>query len=133
MKIINLLLLIISVFTFCSCRKSSTSTDQYYVKYEVGSSTIYYGGKLEVLLRSNNNQIIKDTINTRSAWEMTIGPVKKGFNSNITINEIGNNYGHLTLQSQISVSKNSSAFAVKSTDNSTSPRTTLQINYTIDY
>ena len=133
MKKINLLILFISVITFFSCGKNSTSSDQYYVKYEVGSSTIYYGGKLEVLLRSNNNQIIKDTINTRSAWEMTIGPVKKGFNSNITINEIGNNYGHLTLQSQISVSKNSSAFAVKSTDNSTSPRTTLQINYTIDY
>lgn len=114
-------------------KKTSSNIDQYYVKYEVNSSTIYYGGKLEVVLRNDKSQIIKDTISTRSPWEMTIGPVSKGFNANIQVNEISNNNGHLTLQSQISISKNSSAFAVKSSDNSTIPRTSVLLDYTIDY
>jgi hypothetical protein len=62
-----------------------------------------------------------------------VGPVKKGFSGNLRVSEIGNNYGHLTLQSQISVSKNGSAFASKQIDNSNTPRTSLQISYTIDY
>ena len=133
MKKILTILGFMSIIAFSSCKKNSASNDQYYVKYEVSSSTIYYGGKLEVLLRSDNNQIIKDTINTRTPWEITFGPVYKGFNANIQVKDLGNNYGHLTLQSQISVSKNSSAFAVKSSDNSTSPRTSVLLDYTINY
>ena len=103
------------------------------MKYEVNSSTIYNGRKLEVLFRSDNNQIIKDTINARSPWEMTIGPVNRGFNAYIQVNELVDNYGQLTLQSQISISKNSSAFALKASDNSSTPRTTVQIDYSINY
>jgi hypothetical protein len=132
-KKIILLLFPITAIVFSGCKKNSNNTDQYYVKYEVSSSTIYYGGKLEVSLRNDFNQIIKDTINTRSPWELTFGPVPIGFNANIQVNEISNNNGHLTLQSQISVSKNSSAFAVKSSDNSTSPRTSVFLDYTINY
>jgi len=133
MKKIILFLFPITAIVFSGCKKNSNNTDQYYVKYEVSSSTIYYGGKLEVSLRNDFNQIIKDTINTRSPWELTIGPVPIGFNANIQVNEISNNNGHLTLQSQISVSKNSSAFAVKTSDNSTNPRTSVFLDYTINY
>jgi carbon monoxide dehydrogenase subunit G len=129
---ISLILLFLVVF-FSGCKKASTNTDQYYVKYEVKSSTIYSGRKLQVLLRSDNNQIVVDTINTQTPWETTIGPVNRGFNANIQVNEIGTNYGRLTLQSQISINKNSSAFALKSSDNSTSPRTSVQLEYTINY
>lgn len=133
MKNILTILGFISIIGFFGCKKTSINIDEYYVKYEVNSSTIYYGGKLEVVLRNDNSQIITDTISTRSPWEMTIGPVNIGFNANIQVNEISNNNGHLTLQSQISVSKNSSAFAVKSSDNSTSPRTSLLLDYAINY
>ena len=136
MKNIILFLVSSSIILLSSCKKNTAtieSNDQYYVKYEVNSSTIYTGRKLEVLLRSDNNQIIKDTINARSPWEMTIGPVNRGFNANIQVNEIVDNYGHLTLQSQISISKNSSAFALKASDNSSTPRTSVQIDYSINY
>ncbi len=132
MKNIILLLISSSIILLSSCKKN-TAAIEYYVKYEVNSSTIYTGRKLEVLFRSDNNQIIKDTINARSPWEMTIGPVNRGFNANIQVNELVDNYGHLTLQSQISISKNSSAFALKASDNSSTPRTSVQIDYSINY
>lgn len=116
-----------------SCKKSTSTYESYYVKYEVNSSTIYTGGKLNLVFKNDNNQEVTMIINTRSPWEITIGPVKKGYSANLNVSEIGNNYGRLTLQSQISVSKNGSAFALKKFDNSSTPRTSLQINYTIDY
>ncbi len=115
------------------CKKDETNKDDYYVKYEVNSSTIYFGGKLNVVLTGANNQNTAFTIDTRSPWETTIGPVKKGFKANLSVGEMGNNFGHLTLQTQIFVSKNSSPFALKQIDNSNTPRTFVQINYTIDY
>ena len=115
------------------CKKDETNSDDYYVKYEVNSSTIYFGGKLKVVLTGANNQSATFTILARSPWETTIGPVKKGFKANLAVNEIEPNYGHLKLQSQISISKNSSPFALKQIDDSNTPRTSVQINYTIDY
>ena len=131
-----LILLMLSVVGFSGCKKSNSTTtvdDQYYVKYQVTSTTIYTGNKLEVYYRSDNNQVLKETDNTPGGWSITIGPVKKGFNASVQVNELGNNYGHLTLQSQISVSKNNSVFATKASDNSTTPRTSLQLGYTINY
>lgn len=112
---------------------NNTNNDQYYVKYEVNSSTIYFGGTLNVILKGEDNINKNFTINTRSPWETTIGPVKKGFTANLSVNEITNNYGQLKLQAKISVNKNGSPFAVKQNDDSNTPRTSVQINYTIDY
>ncbi|ATL47213.1 hypothetical protein COR50_08475 [Chitinophaga caeni] len=120
-----------------SCKKESQgdslNSDEYYVKYEVNSSTIYTGGKLSVILNAENNQAFTFTINTRSAWETIIGPVKRGFKASLNVNEIGNNYGHLKLFTQISVSKNDSPFALKKINSSDTPRISTQIDYTIDY
>ena len=115
------------------CKKDETNNADYYVKYEVNSSTIYYGNHLRVVLTDANNQSTIFTINARTPWETTIGPVKKGFNANLSVSDISNNYGHLTLQAQISVSKNSSPFTLKQSDDSNTPRTKVQINYAIDY
>jgi len=106
---------------------------EYYVKYEVNSSTIYTGGKLDVELTSENDQDITMQIPTRASWETIIGPVKKGFKASLKASEAGTNYGHLKLYTQISVSKNDSPFALKEIDGSDEPRTTVEINYTIDY
>jgi hypothetical protein len=116
------------------CSKGDeTNSDEYYVKYEVNSSTIYTGGKLDVELNAEDNQNISLQINTRSNWEIVIGPVKKGFKASLKVSEVGNNYGHLKLYTQISVSKNGSPFALKEIDGSDVPRTSVDINYTIDY
>jgi hypothetical protein len=131
---LNILLLIISFgLSSSGCKKDETNNDEYYVKYEVKSSTIYYDGTLNVILNTENYQNKNITIDTRSPWENVIGPVKKGFEANLSVNEIESNYGHLKLYTQISVSKNGSPFAVKQSDNSDIPRTSVQIHYTINY
>ncbi len=116
------------------CNKNNeTNKDEYYVKYEVKASTIYYGTTLNVAINAENNQNKNFTIYCRSPWEIVIGPVKKGFVSNLSVIENESNFGHLTLYTQISVSKNSSPFALKQIDGSDIPRTSAQLNYTIDY
>lgn len=131
--IIWILIISIGITTLDCSKGDQASNDEYYVKYEVKSSTIYFGGKLNVVINDENNQNKNISINTRSPWEITIGPVKKGFVAGLSVSEAGNNYGHLKLYAQLYVSKNSSPFAVKQSDNSDVPRTSVQITYTIDY
>ncbi len=114
-------------------QKNGTNNDEYYVRYEVKSSTIYYGRTLNVILNAEGNQNKNFTINARTPWETVIGPVKKGFVASLTVSEIGDNYGKLTLQTKIYVNKNASPFALKRSDESNTPRTYVQLNYTIDY
>lgn len=115
------------------CSKDEVKYDEYYIKYEVNSSTIYSGGKLDVDFTAENNQYFNMQIPTRTSWEIIIGPVKKGFRASLKVSEAGNNYGHLRLYAKISVRKNDSPFALKEFDDSDEPRTSVEINYTIDY
>lgn len=124
---------IILSLALTSCRKDDEITDEYYIKYELNSNTIYSGGKLSVEYTNEHHESIITEIPTKTKWEINVGPVKKGFNSNVKVSEIGNNYGKLTLSGQISSTKNNSPFAIKKADNSSTPRTSLQLNYTIDY
>ena len=107
--------------------------DEYYIKYEVNSSTIYYGGKLNVTISTENNNNTTIDINTRSPWETVIGPVKKGFTATLQVTKEGSTDSQLKLYTQISVSKNGSPFALKKIDGSDTPRNSAQINYAIDY
>ena len=113
------------------CNKENL--DEYYIKYEVNSFTIYYGGKLNVTISSENNNNMTIEINTRSPWETVIGPVKKGFNATLQVNKTGSASSDLKLYTQISVSKNGDPFALKKIDGSDTPRNYAQINYAIDY
>lgn len=130
---IILVFILLIIVTNYGCKKDLVNSDEYYIKYEVNSSTIYSGGKLNVVLKDENNQDKNTTINTRSLWENVIGPVKKGFAANLSVSEVGNNNGQLKLYAQISISKNGSPFALKKDDNSDVSRTSVQINYTINY
>ena len=121
---------------FSACDSENTgqnATDEYYVKYEVNSTSIYTGGKLNATINTENNKEVTIGINARTQWETVIGPVKKGFNASLNVNSLSEHYGHLRLYTQISVSKNGSPFALKKIDGSDTPRTSVQINYTIDY
>lgn len=112
------------------CNKEEDSAE-YYVKYEVSSSTIYYGGKLNVSITNEEgiNTII--IVNTRTDWEVVIGPVKKGFIADLSVEGPGDNY--LTLYAQISASKNNGPFALKVADGSDDPRSSCQLSYKIDF
>ncbi len=116
-----------------NCNNDDNNDDQYYVKYEVNSTTIYSGGSLNVIVNDVQNQKSTFSIATKKPWEVTIGPVNKGFETSLSVSEIGNNYGHLRMQAKISVSKNNGPFAVKRNDDSTEPRTSVQTSYKIDF
>lgn len=107
--------------------------DEYYIKYEVSSNTIYYGGKLDVTINSETNKPVTITINQRTLWETLIGPVQKGFNATLNVTAIGQTHDKLKLYTNIYVSKNGSPFALKKIDGSDTPRDNVSVNYTIDY
>jgi len=116
------------------CKKNEVN-DEYYVKYEIESSTIYYGGKLDVQLKSEN-AILPLVINQREKWETTIGPVKKGFIASLKATKQGWNgltqETQLRLYLRIHVSKNNGPFALKKINGSDSPRATAESQVTVE-
>jgi hypothetical protein len=125
-------LLIITLGIINSSCGKDCDNDEYYVKYEVNSSTIY-GGKLDVTINSEDNTNSTFTINQCMLWETIIGPVSKGFNATLKVSAIGETHDKLKLYTNIYVSKNDSPFALKNSDGSELPRDSVEINYTIDY
>lgn len=124
-------LLIIAFIGIYSSGCSKDDDNEYYVKYEVDSKTIYYGGKLNVTVKTETNNNATYIINTRSEWETIIGPVRKGFNATLHIVQEGSD-SHLKLYTQISVSKNGDPFVLKSIDGSDEPRDSVYLNYKIE-
>ena len=119
--------------TGCKEEAVINDPDEYYVKFDVNSSTIYSGGKLEVTVTDEQNQSKTFIVNQKALWEITIGPVQKGFEASMFVQALGNTQNQLKLYSNIYVSKNTGPFAIKKTDGSDSPRDHLEISYTIDY
>lgn len=117
------------------CNDDSNMTpaneDEYYVRYEIDSESSYPTTRYVTLNLDNN---ISNTFNFRSTtWETIIGPVKKGFTAKLlggyTDQTITNSY----IDAKIHVSKNNSPFALKKFNVSSSPRTLVEVNYTIDF
>ena len=107
----------------------NNNSDEYYVKYEVNSTTTQ-GFKIDVTVTNEKNNNMNVSINSREQWEIIIGPVKKGFNAALKV-DCGMPF--TSLYTKISVSKNNGPFAVKKIDGSATPRYIVQINYTIDF
>ena len=133
----SLLAAVCGLFFLQSCKKEkgADKTDEYYIKYEVNSTTTYGGnlGKLDVTLNSETNTPMAFTINQRMLSETVIGPVKKGFNATLKVNAIGNTYNLLKLYTNIYVSKNGGPFALKKIDGSDIPRDNISVSYVIDF
>ena len=120
------------------CNKKDSDTkvpDEYYIKYEVKSTTTYGGnkGKMDVTLNSETNKPIIITIGQGALQETIIGPVQKGFKATLNVSAIGETYELLKIYTNIYVSKNGSPFALKKIDGSDTPRDNVNVNYTIDY
>jgi hypothetical protein len=116
------------------CEKSQEN-DEYYVKYQVESSTIYFGGKLNVQF-SDINGSIPLVINQRENWETTIGPVQKGYIASISATKQGwdgiTAENHLKLYLRIQVSKNNGPFTLKQLNGSDTPRATASTQYMLE-
>lgn len=126
-------ILFITLFSVSCKTNNEDINDEYYVKYEVESKTIYYGGKLDVTLNTETNELTTMIIDQRKVFETVVGPVKKGFNAKLNVLAKGTTHNQLKLKANIYVSKNNSPFANKKSDLGDQPRDSLQINYTIDF
>jgi hypothetical protein len=126
-------MLILIFLTFQIGCKKETNNDEYYVKYEVNSSTIYYGANLGIIINTETNQTTTFTSDQGGHWEVVIGPVQKGFNAKLYVGAIDDTHDKLKLYTNIYVSKNDSPFALKKSDGSDTPRDFVELNYTIDY
>lgn len=117
---------IVSFGCQCDCEEDA---DEYYVKYEVYSSTMY--SHLTILTTVNNekNSDVSFTFDAGTQWETIIGPVQKGFDATLGVSVETETLIHL----KIYVSKNDSPFAVKANDSNDTYRTSVQLSYTIDY
>ena len=133
--IFSILSLLSATLLLSSCDKFSIKKDDYYIKYQVESSTIYYGGKLNVELNNENGKS-PFIVNQRENWETTIGPVKKGFTASLKATKEGWNgqtvENHLKLKLRILVSKNNGPFALKKSDEPSITRATAELQYVIE-
>ena len=116
-----------------SCEKEEfplEENDEYYVKYIVTSNTMYSLSR-NVKVKSENNSF-KDFTYKNSKWEMTIGPVKKGFQASSVAKYVtSQNLARTYISTEIQVSINNSPFVMKAIDNSTEVRMSSSIRYTI--
>ena len=134
-KIIFLLFLLPFIY---ACNKDNDNDDiqedtsEYYVKYNVKSSSMYIG-VINVNYTVESNQ--EKTIQTERSgtWETVIGPVKKGFKASLNASDARTDLHHLKLNIKISVSKDGSQFADKAVNSSVNDRSSASANYTIDY
>jgi len=117
----------------CEKENGTNNSDEYYVKYEVNSTTIYSQSKQSVTISAEDNKDLIFTVEQGTDWETVIGPVKKGFTATLKVVAITETYNKLRLYTSIYVSKNDSPFALKVNDGSDTPRDSVQISYTIDY
>jgi hypothetical protein len=113
------------------CKKSDSSlNDRYYIKYEVNSTSLYTGGRLNVTI-SDKDSAQNFIVNTKVPWETIIGPVQKGFLASLDVRKSGSSDATLRLYTQISVIVNNEPFVLKKIDGSDAPRNSVNINYTV--
>lgn len=124
------LVLVMGIVNF-GCEEEDSG--EYYVKYEMGSSTRYMGGNIEVEVNTEDNTKAIFTTYYKNQEEVVIGPVEKGFTATMKVTSSSNAHNTLKLYANIYVSKDGSPFALKKSDGSDEVRDNLQINYKIDY
>ncbi|AZI67587.1 hypothetical protein EIB71_07890 [Kaistella daneshvariae] len=130
---IILCFLSISLLLFNCREEEKIVTDEYYIKYSANSSTIYSEGRLSVNYLNEKNEMVTTEIPTKKVWEVTVGPVKKGYSATLTVSQLTENYGRLKINAQIFASKNNGPFAIKKDDTSNIERTNVSLNYFIDF
>ena len=124
---------------FQSCTKDSQ--DQYYVKYIIESTSSNLNQKNFKLITIINDEFGKSKEikhNTGGKWELTIGPVKKGFNSKLSTKSILEDITNPLLpynakmNLKIEVSVNNGPFSSKKMDLSDEWRKNSEISHTIN-
>ena len=135
----SLLRLLIIITFFQSCSKDSKN--EYYVKYIIEStSSNPQQTKLQLVTTITDEfgkpKEIKHK--TGGKWELTIGPVKKGFNSKLSTKSIFEDVTdplmpyNAKMNLKIEVSINNGPFSSKKMDDSAEWRTSAEISHAIN-
>jgi len=124
-KILSVLVFSLLTFTFVGCEGfnqpsygGSNKQDEYYVKYSITTTRQYHYFRGVTYADINGMITTKEKESPSRVWNITIGPVKKGFRASIQYNEGGT--------CQIEVSKNNGPFALKAEGKNSA-------SYTIDF
>ena len=124
---------------FQSCTKDSQ--DQYYVKYIIESTSSNLNQKNFKLITTINDEFGKSKEikhNTGGKWELTIGPVKKGFNSKLSTKSVLEDITNplmpynAKMNLKIEVSINNGPFSSKKMDISDEWRKNAEILHTVN-
>jgi hypothetical protein len=124
---------------FQSCTKDSQ--DQYYVKYIIESTSYniqQINFKLITIIIDEFGKPKEIKHNTGGKWELTIGPVKKGFNSKLSTSSILQDIANplmpydAKMNLKIEVSENNAPFSSKMMDYSDEWRKNAEISYIIN-
>jgi PBP1b-binding outer membrane lipoprotein LpoB len=137
MKLLLRLLIIITFFQSCS----KDSKNEYYVKYIIEStSSNPQQTKLQLVTTITDEfgkpKEIKHK--TGGKWELTIGPVKKGFNSKLSTKSIFEDVTdplmpyNAKMNLKIEVSINNGPFSSKKMDDSAEWRKSAEISHAIN-
>ena len=133
-RLITFSFIYLSVISIVGCKKSEAN-NQYYIKYKVESTTVYYDGKIDVQI-SDVNGNVPMVINQNQNWETTVGPVSLGFKATLKVTKKGwdgiTQENHLRLNLKIEVSKNNEPFAQKQLNFSDIPRATAEATYILE-
>ena len=128
-KIIYLLLCVFPMLLSCNNEKESDELTEYYVRYEYDFTYDYNSGrnipKWKFSFKTVDGTII-DIISKNNQFNETIGPVRKGFEANISVSWM-EGYGSGITNLKIYVAKGNEPFALKEISNSTTA------SYTIDF
>jgi hypothetical protein len=126
--------ILFSILAVISCRKEDNNTkDEYFIRYQFEKSSNV--GKIYNMVINytgeNGNSIQTET---KSDFETTIGPVKKGFISSINVidkNASSTEY-NLKIKLKIFVSKNNGPFAEKAINDKSTPRSSASLIYEVN-
>jgi len=124
-------MLMVITFACLGCKKENDK-DEYYVQYEVVSSTISTARHLYIYIKIRNSDDFFN-INARNPYKQIIGPVKKGFKASLGVINDDIPDSLLRLAAKISVSKNNGPFTLKKVDENNAPRDNWGVSYTIDF
>lgn len=135
----SLLRILIIITFFQSCSKDSKN--EYYVKYIIEStSSNPQQIKLQLVTTITDEFSKPKEIKhkTGGKWELTIGPVKKGFNSKLSTKSIFEDVTdplmpyNAKMNLKIEVSINNAPFSSKKMDDSAEWRKSAEISHTIN-
>ena len=108
------LITIVTIFTFSSCKKEGTNqtvtNDNYYVRYTIKGNGAY--GRFSNWTATTPQGTYTNSGTQVSSWSQTYGPLSIGFKSEVRIG----NYISGAPTIEIHVSKNSEPFALKVTN-----------------